>query len=155
METRSDEHYASADATPGYRFAGFWIRVVASLLDSLFLVGVSMLLFNPLRRAWGVWGANFSIIDLAEVAFDLLYFILLTWWTGQTLGKIIIGIRVVNARHSRKSLNAGQVILRELIGKALSSLLFGIGYMWAGWNARKQGWHDLLAKTYVIREERD
>ncbi|MFD2370435.1 RDD family protein [Brevibacillus sp. GCM10020057] len=136
------------------RYAGFWIRVAATLLDSLFLVGVSMLVFNPLRRAWGTMDAVFSVVDLLEIIFDLLYIILLTWWTGKTLGKTIVGIRVVNARQSRGNLTFGQVFLREFIGKFLSSLPFLLGYMWAGWNARKQGWHDLLAKTYVIRERR-
>lgn len=137
-----------------YDFAGFWIRVGATLLDMLFLVGISMLIFNPLRRAFGVYGALFSMIDLLEILFGLLYMVLLTWWTGQTLGKAITGIRVVSARQARGNLDAGQVFLREVIGKLLSSLPIGLGYLWVGWNQRKQGWHDLLAKTYVIRERR-
>lgn len=139
---------------PVHDYAGFWIRVAGTLLDSLFLIGISMLIFNPLRRAWGVTDAFISFIDLIEIVFDLLYFILLTWWTGQTLGKMILGIRVINARQSRGNLSAGQVFLREVIGKFLSSLPFSLGYMWVGWNRRKQGWHDLLAKTYVIYERR-
>lgn len=135
-------------------YAGFWIRAGATLLDSLFLVGVSMLVFNPLRRLWGAMDAVFSFVDLLEIIFDLLYLILLTWWSGKTLGKTIMGIRVVNARQSRGSLTFGQVFLREFIGKFLSSLPFFLGYLWAGWNARKQGWHDLLAKTHVVRERR-
>ncbi|RNB86651.1 RDD family protein [Brevibacillus nitrificans] len=135
-------------------YAGFWIRVAATLLDSLFLVGLNMLIFNPLRRAFGVSDAFFSIIDLTEIIIDLLYMILLTWWTGQTLGKVILGIRVINARQTRGNLGLGQVFLREVIGKFLSSLPFSLGYMWVGWNQRKQGWHDLLAKTFVIRERR-
>ncbi len=140
--------------TPPVHFAGFWIRVAATLLDTFFLIGLNMLVFNPLRRAWGVLDASFSFIDLIEIVIDLLYLVLLTWLTGQTLGKIITGIRVVNARQTRGNLTAGQVFLREVIGKFLSSLPFSLGYMWVGWNRRKQGWHDLLAKTYVIYERR-
>jgi uncharacterized RDD family membrane protein YckC len=136
-----------------YVFAGFWIRVGATLLDMLFLVGISMLIFNPLRRAMGVYGV-LSLIDLLEILFGLLYMVLLTWWTGQTLGKAITGIRVVSARQARGNLDAGQVFLREVIGKLLSWLPIGLGYLWVGWNQRKQGWHDLLAKTYVIRDRR-
>lgn len=142
------------DAAPVHDYAGFWFRVAAILLDSLFLSGINMLIFNPLRRAWGVSGAFFSLFNLLEIIFGLLYFILLTWWTGQTLGKIIVGVRVINARHSRGHLTAGQVFLREVIGRFLASLPLSLGYMWAGWNPRKQGCHDLLAKTYVIRERR-
>lgn len=140
--------------TPQVHFAGFWIRVAATLLDTLFLVGLNLLIFNPLRRAWGVMDAYFSFIDLIEIVIGLLYLVLLTWLTGQTLGKIITGIRVINARQSRGNLTAGQVFLREVIGKFISSLPFSLGYMWVGWNPRKQGWHDLLAKTHVIYERR-
>lgn len=137
-----------------YAYAGFWIRVGASLLDSLFLIGSSLLIFNPLRRAFGVYEAAFSLIDLLEILFDLLYMVLLTWLTGQTLGKRIVGIRVVDARHARGHLTAGQTMLREIIGKMLSSFVFGLGYMWVGWNPRKQGWHDLIAKTYVVKDRK-
>lgn len=153
LSNESEELHPIPD-TPSVHYAGFWIRVAATLLDSLFLVGISMLLFNPLRRAWGVYGAAFSFIDLVEVIFDLLYLILLTWWTGQTLGKMITGIRVINARSSRTTLTGGQVFLREVIGRFLASLPLSLGYMWVGWHPRKQGWHDLLAKTYVIYERR-
>ncbi|MEJ8546863.1 RDD family protein [Brevibacillus borstelensis] len=137
-----------------YAFAGFWIRVGATLLDVLFLTGISFLLFNPLRRAFAVGLDVFSFVDFLEIAFDFAYAILLTWWTGQTLGKLIAGIRVVNARQHRSQLTLGQVLLREVIGKFLSALPLGLGYMWAGWNQKKQAWHDLIAKTYVIRDNR-
>ncbi|KZE53974.1 hypothetical protein AV540_07015 [Brevibacillus parabrevis] len=140
----------SQETSREHQFAGFWIRVAATLLDSLFLIGVSMLIFNSLRRNLGVSGDFLSLIDLLEALFGLLYLVLLTWWTGQTLGKQIIGIRVISAKHARGRLTGGQVILREVLGKLLSSLVFCIGYMWVGWNPQKQGWHDLLAKTYVI-----
>ncbi|WP_103104186.1 RDD family protein [Brevibacillus reuszeri] len=133
-----------------HHFAGFWIRVCATLLDSLFLIGISLLIFNPLRRLFGVYDYAFSMIDLLEVLFNLLYMVLLTWWTGQTLGKMITGIRVISGRQARANLTAGQVLLREVIGKTLSFLPFGLGYMWVGWNSQKQGWHDLLARTYVV-----
>ncbi|MGG1660601.1 RDD family protein [Brevibacillus sp. NRS-1366] len=148
------ENSYPADTLPHYQFAGFWIRVCATLLDSLFLIGISLLIFNPLRRALGVSDYVFSLIDLIEVLFDLLYMVLLTWVKGQTLGKVITGIRVISARQARANLSAGQVILREVIGKMLASLPFGLGYMWVGWNHKKQGWHDLIAKTYVVWERR-
>ncbi|ELK44024.1 hypothetical protein D478_00315 [Brevibacillus agri BAB-2500] len=94
------------------------------------------------------------MIDLMEALFGLLYMILLTWWTGQTLGKLITGIRVISARQSRGNLSSGQVILREVIGKFLSTLPFGLGYLWVAWNPQKQGWHDLLAKTYVVYDRK-
>ncbi|BAH45852.1 conserved hypothetical membrane protein [Brevibacillus brevis NBRC 100599] len=147
-------HESYHEAPPQHSYAGFWIRVVASLLDSMFLIGISYLVFNPLRRVFSVPYASFHFIDLVEVLFDLLYMILLTWWTGQTLGKLITGIRVISAKQVRGNLTGGQVFLREVIGKFVASLVFGLGYLWVAWHPRKQGWHDLIAKTYVIRDRR-
>ncbi|CAI8933022.1 putative membrane protein [Brevibacillus sp. IT-7CA2] len=147
-------HEPYPEAYPQHSYAGFWIRVVASLLDSMFLIGISYLVFNPLRRVFSVPYASFHFIDLVEALFDLLYMILLTWWTGQTLGKLITGIRVISARQARGNLSGGQVLLREVIGKFVASLVFGLGYLWVAWHPRKQGWHDLIAKTYVIRDRR-
>jgi uncharacterized RDD family membrane protein YckC len=145
-----DQHVGS----PSYAFAGFWIRALATLLDGLLLTGLTLLVFNPLRRALGVEAALFSFVDGLEMLVDFLYMILLTWWSGQTLGKVITGIRVISARQPRGKLTIGQVLLREVVGKLLSGLSLGLGYMWAGWHPKKQAWHDLIAKTYVVRERR-
>lgn len=144
----------SAEHQPNLAYAGFWIRVGATFLDTLFLMGVSLLIFNPMRRFFGYYGDFFSSIDLLELFFILFYYFLLTWWTGQTLGKIIMGIRVIPIGAKRQTLSVGQVLLREWIGKPLCSLPFGLGYMWVGWNKKKQGWQDLIAHTFVIREKR-
>ena len=135
-------------------YAGFWIRAAAILLDSLFLTGASLLIFQPLRRAIGFGSVLFTLVDFLELVFYFLYVCLFTWWSGQTLGKMITGIRVVTAGQGRGTLSFGQVMLREVIGKVLSFFPFGLGLLWAGWNKRKQGWHDLIANTYVVWERR-
>jgi uncharacterized RDD family membrane protein YckC len=139
---------------PRYEFAGFWIRFGATLLDFLFLLGLSFLIFNPIRRALGYDLETLSPVDFVETIVDLLYTTLLTWWSGQTLGKMIVGIRVVSARHARGKLTIGQVLLREVIGKLLSGIVLMLGYLWVAWSDKKQGWHDLIAKTYVVRESK-
>jgi uncharacterized RDD family membrane protein YckC len=145
------------ESVPTYVFAGFWTRFWATLVDSLFLIGISFILFNPIRRATGYANELFSPIDLIETVFDFLYMVLLTWWTGQTLGKMLLGIRVVSAHKSNRSgtLSLGQVLLREVVGKLLSSIALGLGYIWVAFHKNKQGWHDLLAKTYVIKEQKE
>ncbi len=136
-------------------YAGFWIRFLASLLDGLLLQGVTLLVFNPMRRAMGIVPEELSIVDLIELVVYFLYYIVLTWWSGQTLGKLITGIRVISANQPRGKLTLGQVLLREVIGKLLSAILLGLGYLWVAWNGKKQGWHDLMARTYVIRDRRN
>ncbi len=140
-----------------HRYAGFWIRFAAMLIDTLFLIGISYLLFNPLRRLMGYGEETlYSPVDLIELVVNFLYFILLTWWTGQTLGKMLLGIRVINGRTDgqRGNLSFGQAFMREFVGKILSSIPLGLGYLWVGWNEKKRGWHDMIANTYVIKQRK-
>jgi len=156
QEQHQYQHENEQSSPNPYRYAGFWIRVAATLIDSLFLVGISFLLFNPLRRLMGYTEEVYSPIDVIELIVNFLYFVLLTWWTGQTLGKMLVGIRVINARNDgqRQRLSLGQVFLREVIGKLLSSIPLGLGYFWVGWNDKKRGWHDMIANTLVIKERK-
>lgn len=94
-----------------------------------------------------------NVSDIAALFVMLLpwvYFWLLTALNkGQTLGKMITGIRVVSAEGEAPGL--GQTALRELVGKGLTELAFGLGFLWILWDKQRQGWHDKIAHTYVIK----
>jgi uncharacterized RDD family membrane protein YckC len=122
---------------------GFWIRVAAVLIDSILI----LILLALLGRIFG--GAGFLVAYL----FSLLYYVLLTTIQGQTLGKMALGIQVVDAQGNIPSL--GTVLLREVVGKLISGLALNLGYAWAGWDQQKRGWHDHIASTYVIRRGRE
>ena len=77
-----------------------------------------------------------------------LYYWLLTGLRGQTLGKMAVGIRVVNNRGTKPGL--ARAALRESLGKAISTLVLLLGFLWAIWDSRNQAWHDKLAGTYVV-----
>ena len=51
--------------------------------------------------------------------------------------------------------NLKQVLLREVVGKAISALALLVGYLWIIWDHRKRGWHDYIGGTYVIKRERN
>ena len=68
---------------------------------------------------------------------------------GRTLGKRLLGLRVVNEAGNAPGI--GRVILREIIGRFISGLVFGLGYLWVAWDGRKQGWHDKIGGTTVQR----
>jgi len=80
-----------------------------------------------------------------------LYLWLFTGLKGQTLGKMVVGIKVVNAEGSIPGL--GRAALREVLGKIISSIALCIGFLWIVRDGRKQGWHDKIANTYVVRAE--
>lgn len=49
----------------------------------------------------------------------------------------------------------GKAVLRESIGKAVSLVVFFIGFIWAAGDPRKQAWHDKMAETYVVKSSTD
>jgi len=76
------------------------------------------------------------------------------WACGQcgaqfqaTVGKMTLGIKVFNADGTAPGF--GTALVRE-ISKILSALCCYIGFIWAGFDADKQAWHDKIAKTYVV-----
>lgn len=75
------------------------------------------------------------------------------WWgnaTGQSLGKKLLGIRIVqDTDGSAPGWGRG---LGRTIGYFISSVPFGLGYLWALWDPRKQAWHDKMVGTVVVRE---
>ena len=92
---------------------------------------------------------EFPLFIVLTLLIPWVYFVALTSYRGQTLGKMALGIKVVNDEWHVPTV--GRVLLRETIGKFVSSAVVMLGYLWAGWNAEKTGWHDMMAGTYVIR----
>ncbi len=135
-------------------YMGFWIRFGAAMID-----GVVILLFFFLlvRFAQDFFVRFFFTSELRA----LLLVIFLPWlyhWLfiglrGQTPGKMLAGIKVVNAGGSRPGL--GSAARREVLGKLISSIALCLGFLWIIRDGQKQGWHDKVANTYVLRAEKD
>lgn len=148
-------------------YVGFWLRVWAALVDSvlllLVLVPLGLALFGSERVAqsfstfggdWqGVAGAGLVLEGVP--GFFLNYVvpaaIVLWFWSSKqaTPGKMLIGARIVDARTGAHP-SMRQNIVRYL-GYFLSTIFFGLGLLWVGFDRRKQGWHDKLAGTVVVR----
>lgn len=121
---------------------GFWIRLAAAIIDGIIISFVSFA-FSHI----GIWGLLFPVLFFVP----WLYYWLFTGLKGQTPGKMAVGIKVVNAAGSVPGL--GYAALREIPGKIASSIVIYLGFLWIAWDRQKQGWHDKIAKTYVIRVE--
>ena len=85
--------------------------------------------------------------------FSIIYYVLLTGLRGQTLGKMALGIQVVDAQGNVPGI--WRAILREVIGKVISTILIFLGFLWVIWDRRKRGWHDYIGGTFVVRKQRD
>ncbi|UCF87994.1 MAG: RDD family protein, partial [bacterium] len=84
-----------------------------------------------------------------SAALFILYFTLLTGEGGQTLGKMLLGIRVVAENGSR--VGYGRSLLRAIA--YIVSFFFGtfLGFLWALWDRKNQAWHDKIAGTIVVK----
>jgi uncharacterized RDD family membrane protein YckC len=132
------------------RPAGFWIRVVAVLIDGVVLIVAQGILFGA---GWMLWGSGLSAGMAVKGATQLFssligaaYTIAFHWIWGQTLGKMALQIRVV-------SMDGGPLSFGQAVGRYfatfLSALILGIGFVMAGVRSDKRALHDLLAGTRV------
>ncbi len=93
-----------------------------------------------------------DLASLFAVLFPIGYIIwsLTLFRQGKTPGKLLLGLQVVDQRTGSIP-GFGKMFLREIIGRILSGLFFGLGYFWALWDKNGQAWHDKLAGTVVIK----
>ena len=108
-------------------YAGFWIRLLAFLIDVILLSIIS----------WGF--------------VNVLYFIGLWAWRGQTLGQIAVDVQVVGTDGRPADL---RIAVLRYLGYIICWLTLGIGFLIVAFNDRKQGLHDKIADTYVVRVPR-
>jgi uncharacterized RDD family membrane protein YckC len=85
------------------------------------------------------------------VLFVLLwsYFVLMTKFTGGTVGKKILKLEVRSVDMALPDWSS--VLFREVVGRILVLGGFFLGYLWAAFDKKKQGWHDKIADTVVVR----
>ena len=86
---------------------------------------------------------------LFTTVLSLAYYVIFTGSCGQTLGKMALRIKVI--RKDGGDLGYGGAALRETIGKFVSGIILGIGYLMVAFDERKQGLHDKIAGSYVIK----
>ena len=153
---------AYADA----EYMGFWIRFAAFVVDRIITYVIAALIAAGIgiSRTSGETDAvpaeSISVaLDTINYSFLLLvwgvsttYGVLLTALRGQTIGKMLLRIQVVDPNGNIPPWH--RVIAREVLGKFASEIIIWLGYIWIGFDQRKRGWHDYLGGSYVIRKPR-
>lgn len=142
-------------------WAGFFRRSCAFYIDVVILYAFSACLFYFTYVAYTVGlAAHGQVLDLDHMGLFLRilvfaglslvggYFVLLHGMDGRTVGKWLLGLRVVSA--NRTPITYGQALAR-LVG-TIPAAFFGLGFFWILLNRENRGWHDLLARTWVIRD---
>ena len=147
-------------------YGGFWRRLVAYAIDKIILYFISLFLFLTALLSLGLSGGvslgsiaatgdlprgmGFYFVVYATATFitDMIYYIWFHGSVGQTPGKMLLGLRVIQA--SGEKMTFGVAFLRW-VGTIASSLFLLLGYLWVAIDGKKQGWHDKIAATAVIR----
>ncbi len=131
-------------------------RCGAFLLDyilTLLAPAVALVLAVYVKRRWTLPTAATVIMVAGYLAtavvifFNYIHFCLRR---GQSFGKRFVGVRVV--RTDGRPIDYQTAVLRHIVGYPLSMLFFGLGIAWILWDKRRQGWHDKLAKTVVVKD---
>ena len=143
METNKIDGIKDESDMKKIEYAGFWIRLSASMWDGIIL-GIPTIAIVALL----VWVTKIQPLGSLVVLALLIITIYMDGIKGGTPGKLILGLKIENKNGDYIGL--GGALLR-FVGRILSELILFIGYLMISWDKRKQGLHDKIAGTYVIK----
>ena len=133
-----------------HELAGLFARLIANIIDGFLLILIFMLLLFVLSFI----GGDSSMPGLQVIGLVIPVGYHWYFWTrrdGQTPGKFVLKIRVIKADGT--PLTDTDAVIRA-IGYNVSSIICGLGYIWAIFDKNNQTWHDKLARTYVVTKDR-
>lgn len=154
-------------AAPTVKYAGFWLRFVAFIIDAIVLGFIGFLITIPFAASLGLGGMMHGRppmnpgdwvpltgfvgrFFLIRFVINWLYYALFESSSWQaTLGKKALGLQVTDLQGRR--INFGRATGR-FFAKILSTIILFIGFFMIGFTAKKQGLHDILAGTLVLRK---
>ncbi len=125
-------------------YGSFWRRLGAWFIDYIIFGIITFISILPFSAA-GTSGAPWLMLWFILI---FAYFIGFWIWRGQTLGKIALGVKIVQT--DGKPIGLGKALLRFFIGYPISSIILCLGFLWIAFDERKQGIHDKITNTYVI-----
>ena len=111
--------------------AGFLKRFVAAFIDGILFAGI-----------------GFATAGLGSVLWFVYEAVLVSQWEGYTVGKKVMGIKVVDS--SGNPLATVSALVR-VVGAYVSGMILGIGYLMMLWDGKKQTLHDKMAGSYVVK----
>ena len=158
-----------------WEYAGFWVRAWAQLIDNFLIIAITTLIMiavygvdyyeTTLYGDWFLEPIEPSLMEsligyvfpagarelLIDVVFPALAVILFWVYRQATPGKMVIHAKIVDAQTGERATT------RQCVGRYFAYipavLFFGLGFLWIAFDKKKQGWHDKLAGTVVIKKK--
>jgi len=136
-----------------YKYAGFWMRFWAYLIDVIVVFSINGILLSPLvflNEGYPIEISFWTLNGILAGVIYYVYFLLMTKYFEQTVGKMILGIKVI--RENREPLLWSDLIFREVVGRFIHNILFFLKllYLVVAFSNEKQGIHDMIGNTRVI-----
>lgn len=132
--------------------AGFWIRLVAYIVDSVAVWVISFVVSMVVGLGAPGSGDPAAASLASGLAFLLSVAYFVYFWSaaggGRTPGMRLFGLKVV--RTDGSDLTVTQALIR-VVGMFVASIPLGVGLLWVAFDKDKQGWHDKIASTYVVK----
>lgn len=128
------------------KFAGFWIRALALLIDTVLLCAVLVPVSLLIGHRTGDFGRISRIV--VEWVFPAISTTLFWHYKGGTPGKLACGLQIVDACTGARPRTTH--LVNRYLGYLASTFVIGLGFFWVIWDKKKQGWHDLFADTAVV-----
>jgi hypothetical protein len=139
-------------------YASLLGRLAAYIIDLITMKALLVIGLVLAATIFTAFGRTFpySTFDsrLTGMALFMMYMILAQLLTQNTVGKYIVRIQVINVDPDGVRPSAGRIVLRETLGRLISSLLFGAGY-WTCKRPQNQAWSDQMANTFVVKRDVD
>lgn len=136
-------------------YAGFWIRTGASIIDSILILIIILPILTVIYGT-NYWQSDSFIQGGWDVMFNYILpaiAVVIFWvYKSATPGKMATKLTIVDAKTGKKP-STGQFIGRYF-GYYVSIIPLFLGIIWVGIDKRKQGWHDKLAGTVVIKDNK-
>ena len=132
-------------------YAGFWPRLAATIIDSIWLYGIIYTILWFLIGP-GLFNSEASYTPTQFVfEYVLPLVVVMAFWVikSATPGKMLFKMKIVDA-DTHHPVSAPRLLLRYL-AYFVSMLPLCLGFLWVAWDKKKQGWHDKIAKTVIIR----
>jgi uncharacterized RDD family membrane protein YckC len=136
-----------------FQYLGFWARVLASVLDNIWISIVLVVLLLVLAQ-FGVIRFDMTQTTGLEYTLQILVplVLIVSLWIkyASTPGKMAFGAKILDA-DTFQEVPPGRLVLRY-VGYIVSFIPLGLGFLWVAFDRRKQGWHDKIARTVVVKE---
>jgi uncharacterized RDD family membrane protein YckC len=152
-----------SEAAPEIRWGGFFRRLGAFFIDAIMVVLLAALMgtmayvgykvglsAHDRPMSWNTAAPLISFLTLACSGLATIYFVVFHGMEGKTVGKWLLGLRVVGV--DRRPISYRRALLRWIGAVGLGGASFGLAFLWILWQPEKRGWHDFLARTWVVRE---